>query len=663
MGLRDLFFRITGRDQSGAALGSFGARLGKIDGALASTNEKMRRVGRRMRDLGAAGAVASVPIIAGFRDMFRVASTFEAAMNRANAVLQATTAQQALLSAAAREMGRTTKFSAGEAAGAIETLAKNGLQTAAIIGGALKGSLELAAIGKVDLADAADIATDAMASFRLPAEQMARVVQGAAGVMTASKFTIDDYRLALAQAGGVAGGLNVDLADFNATLAATASVFSSGSDAGTSFKTFLTRLVPESDAAAQGIEMIGLEAFDAAGRMLPMRDIAEQLRVGLGRLSGEDRTAALKKAFGVDAMRTAIALAEQGAAGFGRIEDAIAGTDAGGLAAANQKGLAGAVVRLRSAWEGLLISVSDSGFLDLATDGIGTLTRAINGLAEADPRLLRFGATLGAVGVAMSGLAGIAGVLALAVGTISAPVLAAAAGIGVAIAAVVAFWEEIRTLLRWITELGDTVRREIGERWTRLWGDAGDAVGTMVDKVESELGTRLSTAFRETIRNTSAVGRAFFDLYDAVVGNSYVPDMVDGIEREFGRLDGVMVDPARRVTDGVGALFGELQGAASRGIGAMLREGTADWSGFWSGLHNTATRWSGRIVDEAFGQLFDGAGQALGGLFAGGASAGGAPGGFSLSPAAGLLQGAGGFFSNLLGFREGGQFKVGGAGG
>jgi hypothetical protein len=56
----------------------------------------------------------------------------------------------------------------------------------------------------------------------------------------------------------------------------------------------------------------------------------------------------------------------------------------------------------------------------------------------------------------------------------------------------------------------------------------------------------------EYIKNPiGAVTNAFKAMYIAVVGNSYVPDMVDGIAREFDRLQAVMVDPARKAAGSV----------------------------------------------------------------------------------------------------------------
>lgn len=80
-------------------------------------------------------------------------------------------------------------------------LAKNGLSTQQILDGAAKSTLDLAAATGSDLTTAADISTDAMAIFNIQANEMAKAVNGISGVTVASKFTIEDYSLALAQGG------------------------------------------------------------------------------------------------------------------------------------------------------------------------------------------------------------------------------------------------------------------------------------------------------------------------------------------------------------------------------------------------------------------------------------------------------------------------------
>ena len=76
-------------------------------------------------------------------------------------------------------------------------------------------------------------------------------------------------------------------------------------------------------------------------------------------------------------------------------------------------------------------------------------------------------------------------------------------------------------------------------------------VRQLYEGVKTWLQDKLGAIFNWVGKKIQQVTGFFFDMYDAVVGNSYVPDMVDGIDVEFKRLQGVMVEPAKRATASV----------------------------------------------------------------------------------------------------------------
>lgn len=165
------------------------------------------------------------------------------------------------------------KVNAQEAADAIDMLARNGLTLEQILGGAAEATVFLANATGGTFATSANVATDVMAMFKIRAEDMMTAVDGITSVTTASKFSIDDYRLAIAQAGGVASALGVEFNDFNTSIAATSASFASGSDAGTSFKTFLQRLVPQSNEASAAMAELGLYTFNAEAAMATLTNM------------------------------------------------------------------------------------------------------------------------------------------------------------------------------------------------------------------------------------------------------------------------------------------------------------------------------------------------------------------------------------------------------
>lgn len=171
-----------------------------------------------------------------------------------------------------------------QAGQAIEVLAANGALATDEFGKLTEASKDLAiqtvalanATGS-DFTTAATIATDAMALFGLETDEMGKAVDGAAGIMNASKFSAQDYQLALSNAGGIAAEMGISIEDFNTVLAGTASNFASGSDAGTSFKTLMQRLANPTDEVKAAMQQYGISLFDANGEMRSMSDIAQDL--------------------------------------------------------------------------------------------------------------------------------------------------------------------------------------------------------------------------------------------------------------------------------------------------------------------------------------------------------------------------------------------------
>ncbi|MEE3098831.1 MAG: phage tail tape measure protein, partial [Pseudomonadota bacterium] len=433
----------------GALRVNLSANAAQFIKGLAGAEEGLKRAGKRMQSVGTTmSAAVTAPIVGLGALTLRTAGNFEASMTRVEAALSAPADVMAQLGDAAREMGRNTQFSASEAADAIEILAKNGLSAAQILGGALDASLKLAAASGADLASAGDLATDVMLNFGKEAGDLGKVVDGVAGVMLASKFGFDDYRLALAQAGGVAGGLGVELEDFNAAIAATSAAFASGSDAGTSFKTFLQRLVPASGPAADAMERLGLVFHNADGSMKSMAEVAQELQDKMSGLSEEDLSESMTAIFGTDAMRTAIGLMKAGGDGIEELSARIAAASATEQAEARMKGFNGAMKRLTSAFEALQLAIADSGLLDFVTDLVEGLTSLVAQASEADPKLLKFGTVFAALAAAVGPALVALGLAAGAVAAIGAPVALAVAGIAALTAVVVAFGPEIEEFYR-----------------------------------------------------------------------------------------------------------------------------------------------------------------------------------------------------------------------
>lgn len=339
---------------------------------------------QRVMTVGAAlTAALTVPIALIGKGTKDSAAEFEQAINRVRAQsLGSSAAEIEKMRDTAMTLGPAMGRSAAETAGAMEMLAKNGLRVSSILNGALSASMTLATIGGAELSASADLTTDIMQQFGKRSAELPGVVDKVTGALDASKLSFDDYRLAIGQAGGVAGGLGYQFEEFNVALAATASLFASGSDAGTSFKTFLTSLTPASKESAELMKQYGLSFFDAEGNAKSLYDIAEMLRRQLGNLNDEAKTEVLQKIFGRDAMRTAIGLMQQGETGLRRIDDQINAINAQDKLTIVQEGDIAASERLSAAVNVLAIRMGEV-LLPIATALKNAVASMINVLSSA----------------------------------------------------------------------------------------------------------------------------------------------------------------------------------------------------------------------------------------------------------------------------------------
>lgn len=347
-------------------------------------------------------------------DIVSVGTEYQSQLNTMAAVSQATAGQMDAVRAKARELGNDislTGTSASDAAAAMTELAKNGLTVAQSME-ASKGTLQLAAAAQIDAAQAATIQGQALQAFGLGAQEAGRVSDILAGSANASAAEITDVAQALQQAGTVSHAFGVSIDDTSTAIAMFANAGITGSDAGTLLKTSLLALTDQGKPAQNAIHDLGLTVYDAQGKFVGLPSLIGQLNAASNRMTEEQYQAATATLFGSDAMRFASIAAGKTTEDFNALKEAVTRQgQAAEVAAAQTKGLPGALERLANAKEDLtlglfealqddLVAAADAGTAALgkigpaAESGIHLASGAVHGLVTALTPVAGLAATL-----------------------------------------------------------------------------------------------------------------------------------------------------------------------------------------------------------------------------------------------------------------------------
>ena len=326
------------------------------------------------------------------------------------------------------DLGRELPVSTADVQQAAIEMAKGGIEPATIAAVGLRTALNLAAAGGVEIADSAEIMAKQLGVWSDKADDAATrsaFLSQAADLISqaalASVVNVDDLALGLANAGGVAKIAGLSFRETVTTMALLAPGFSSAADAGTSFKTFLARLQPTTNAAADAMASLNLltadgksKFYDATGSFIGMEQAAELLHGALDGMSEAQKESTLQAIFGQDAIRAAAMIAEQGADGYRTMAGEMAGLGSvAEQAAQRQQGFNVAVNNIQGSLEALQITVGGAilpaltGLINVVAGGINVVTEYAAATIEGKTALSAFGQAISDYGTpAVVGLTG-----------------------------------------------------------------------------------------------------------------------------------------------------------------------------------------------------------------------------------------------------------------
>ncbi|MGN7969315.1 phage tail tape measure protein [Microbacterium sp. 22296] len=410
---------------------------------LGAEGEKLAQMREAYDGIAAGATLMGSLLAAGVGVAISKFAEFDAAMSSVQAATHESTSNMGLLRNAAIDAGASTVFSATEAAGAIEELAKAGVSTADIMAGGLAGSLDLAAAGGLGVARAAEVTSTALNQFSLDGNQAGHVADVLAAGAGKAMGSVDDLANGLKFVGPVAASMGVSLEETTGVLALFAQQGIIGEQAGTSLRGVLSSLTAPSGAASKEIERLGLNLYGANGQFLGMQNAAGELSKAYTGMDDASRQASLGVIFGRETITAATALYKAGATGVqewsDRVNDSGYAAETARMRLDNLKGdlegLGGAVdsalIQTGSAANDTLRAIVQSltfltsGYSELAspvqaaTLAIGAGTAAVllfGGTAVAAvPRVLQWKAAVDASNISLTSVALKAGVAGLAI--------------------------------------------------------------------------------------------------------------------------------------------------------------------------------------------------------------------------------------------------------
>ena len=334
-----------------------------------------------------------------YMDCINTAGDFEASMSNVEALSGASGDELESLSDKAKEMGASTKFTAGESADALSYMALAGWNTQSMLDG-ISPVLNLAAAANMDLAQASDIVTDYLTAFGLKASDTTHFVDVMAYAMAHSNTDVIQLGEAYKACASTATSLGYSVEETTAVLATMANAGVKGGEAGTALNAIFTRLATNTKKCGDELATYGVNIYDAQGNMQSLSSILTGIAGVWGDLTDQEQANLAKTIAGTNQyskLQTIMAgcseAAAEGGQSFSDYTEALnncAGS-ADKMAGTMLDNMNGRLVLMQSAADGLKIAIGEdltptmSGLYDVGAQVLGWM----QGFVEENPGVVK----------------------------------------------------------------------------------------------------------------------------------------------------------------------------------------------------------------------------------------------------------------------------------
>lgn len=602
------------------------ATLAKIDEA----GEKLQNIGSSVENVGKKFLPVTAAVTGLGTAAVKTAADFDSEMSKVSAISGATGDDFDQLRAKAREMGAKTKFSASEAASAMEYMAMAGWKTSDMLNG-IEGVMNLAAASGEDLATTSDIVTDALTAFGLSAEDSGHFADILAAASSNANTNVSMMGETFKYCAPIAGALGFSAEDTAEAIGLMANSGIKASQAGTSLRTIMNNLSGEVTFVGKNIGEVTIATSNADGSMRSLNDILADCRVAFSGLSESEKAANAEALVGKNAMSGFLALMNSSETDINKLRGAIENCDGASesMAETMQDNLNGQLTILKSQLEELAISFGDilMPIIRKIVSAVQQFVDKLNSMDESTretivkigllaasigPLLIVLGKTISTVGTAMRGFSSLAkgvrllithvgsasGVfskLGVVLGGLSGPVVAVVAVVGTLVAAFMNLWntnEEFRTAITGIwNDIVSKVKGFCDQLTQRINGlgfdfkDVTEVLKVVWDGFCQVLAPLFEGAFQIVATVLSTVLDTLLGLFD-VFSNVFSGNWSGAWEAVKGIFSSIW--------DGVKSVFSTTLTALKSALDVFLGLFGTDWQTVWGSIKSFfETVWSG----------------------------------------------------------------------
>ncbi len=319
---------------------------------------------------------------------------YESQMSTVRALSQASDADMLQLDKTAQHLGATTVWTAKESGQAMEYMAMAGWNAKQMVD-AVPATMDLASASGEDLAEVSDIVTDSMTAFNMKAKEASHFTDVLAAAATSSNTNVGKLGESFKYAAPLAGSLGYSIEDTSLALGLMANSGIKASQAGTSMRSWLTRMAKPTDESAAAMKKLGLSLKDSHGKMKPLRTVIKETRSAFSCLSKSQKAQYAAMLAGKTGMSGLLAVVQSADGDFSKLSDSIDNCNGAAKKMAETKldNLEGDVTLFKSAMDGSGLEIYDEikePLRDVVQEGTKWVTNFAKEFKENFPTIKRY---------------------------------------------------------------------------------------------------------------------------------------------------------------------------------------------------------------------------------------------------------------------------------